>query len=447
MTALLTVVLLALVPAGPDAGAASLQAQRSADTATLRELRDRIEDRYEIIPLSGGVALRPKRRVPGLQVIEISNGAIAIDGAPASGRELRSRLGADADPIRAFLGSGESSPAEPPEPQPSPAPEPPPAAEPELQPRLRHRIGERVRIFGNVVVDRDQSVDGQVVTVFGSSRIDGEVDEQVVAVLGSVELGPEARIDGDVTVVGGSLRRAPGAVVTGSVREIGLGGGDVHIDLWGAPWWGMMNAFHPFSGTGRLVGTAFRALLLMLLGSIALLIARGPVERVGERVVAEPLKAGVVGVLAELLFFPALVLTSVILAITIIGIPLLLFMPFLFIGLLFVFLAGFTGTAYAVGSLAFRRVGPGGEQPYLRVCLGVAMILGPLLLARLLGVAGGPMYFFAGLLAAVAFLVEYVAWTIGFGAALLQAFGRWQARRAANVTPEPETDPRLTTPS
>ncbi|MCI0345250.1 MAG: hypothetical protein L0221_07370, partial [Chloroflexi bacterium] len=361
--------MLALLSApGSEAAVTGPSSQRSGERRSIDELRDRIEARFDILPLSRGIALRSKARRPAVLVEIMTDGEIAIDGAPVSGREIRERLGTDADLIlqlsyldadqrRAFSGAVGPEGEEPAprreelvEPL---VPEPPADRDP------REHMGERVAVFGGVVVERNQVVDGQVVTVFGSSRIDGEVKDQVVAVFGSIELGPESRIDGDVTVVAGELRRAPGSVVTGSAREIGLGG-TPSISFRGMPWWDTFYMFHPFSYTARLMGTVFRVILLLLLGAIALLIAREPVERIAGRVTAEPLKAAVVGVLAELLFFPLLVLTCVILAITIIGIPLLLFVPFLIVGLLFVLLGGFIGAAYGVGGLAGARLGSDG---------------------------------------------------------------------------------------
>ena len=61
-------------------------------------LRARIEQRYDVVPLSGGVALRPKSPRGDVRLIEISD-TIAINGVPVSGRELRERVGADADAI------------------------------------------------------------------------------------------------------------------------------------------------------------------------------------------------------------------------------------------------------------------------------------------------------------------------------------------------------------
>jgi hypothetical protein len=450
-----------LSAAGADAAAPPAPAQRSSERRSADELRDRLAARYDILPLTRGIALRSKSRPSAL--VEIMNdGEIAVDGAPVSGRELRERLGADADLIlqlsyldaddrRAFVGAGTRERAQEPPPHP-----PEPTHAPEVHPpdqrdeRVREHIGERVAVFGRVAVERDQVVDGQVVTVFGSSRIDGEVRDQVVAVFGSIELGPESRVDGDVTVVGGQLHRAPGSVVTGSAREIGVGGAPT-FSFRGMPWWDGDFMFQPFSGTARLMGTVFRLILLMLLGAIALLIAREPVERIADRMTADPIKAAVVGVLAELLFFPLLVLTCVILAITIIGIPLLLFVPFLIVGLLFVLLGGFIGAAYSVGGLASARFGSGSGQPYVRLFLGIVIILMPLLVARLFGVVGGPMYVFAGILGLFAFLVEYVAWTMGFGAALMGVFSRWRSTRrptadTSGFTPTDFTDAQPAAP-
>ena len=249
-------------------------------------------------------------------------------------------------------------------------------------------MGERIRVFGSVNVARDELIDGQVVAVLGSVRIDGEVTDQVVAVLGSVHLGPEARVAGDVISIGGPVRRAPGAVVRGAVREIGLSESGIGVHIPEGAWWGWglaPFAFRPFEPSMRLMATMFRFLLLALLCGIVVLLAREPVESIAQRVRTEPLKAAVVGVLAELLSIPALVLTCVVLAATIIGIPLLLFTPFLIIAFLLILLVGFAGTAYTVGRLASNCSGSAGDQPFIQVGIGLLIILLPVFVARLLG--------------------------------------------------------------
>ena len=430
MIVLMTV--FALITAGAPLDGAQ---QRDSDTASVRS---RIDARYEMIPLRDGIGLRPKDRASRIRMIEVTNGSIAIDGDTVSGRELRDRLGADADAIislsyfdaeqrRAFLNPTiEPPPEKPREPE---APRRTESSSSSSSSRVeRHRVGERVHVFGGVTVPRDESVDGQVVAVFGSVRVDGHVSDQVVAVLGSVTLGPDAQVDGDVVAVGGRVHTADGARINGQVREVSFRSPEMGVS-W-SPLWAVPFAFNPFDGTARLVGTAFRLFLLGLFGCLFLLLVRQPVERISQRVSSEPVKMALVGLLAQLLFFPLLFLTVVILAVSIIGIPLLLLIPFVILSMLLVFLGGFTAVAYVVGGWGAARAGIAEDQPFLRVWIGVLIVLAPLLLARFFGVVGGPFRLGAFAVASAAFMIEYVAWTTGFGAALTTGFERWRERRA-----------------
>ncbi len=72
------------------------QALRTRDDQ--QAMRTRIEQRFDVVPLSGGVALTPKSPRGDVRLVEISD-TIAINGVQVSGRELRERLGADADAV------------------------------------------------------------------------------------------------------------------------------------------------------------------------------------------------------------------------------------------------------------------------------------------------------------------------------------------------------------
>lgn len=430
-----------------DACPAAAQDTTTSDRAALRS---RVEARYEVVRLSRGVGLRPKDSARKIGMIEIADGAIAIDGTPASGSVVRERLGADADLIfalsyldpqdlRTLFGPAEPAPERPPV-EPAPpvaAPEPPRAPAPPGPPsRTRRSVGERVRIFGSVNVPADEEVRGEVVAVMGSVRVDGHVSGEVVAVMGSVELGPEARVGGDVVAVGGRVHRADGAEVRGNITEVAFAPDMVGFK--NAPWWMAPDRWQPFRGVARLMGTVFRLFVLGLLVSIVVLVARRPVEQIGRRVAAQPLKMAAVGLLVQLLLFPVLFLTSVILAISIIGIPLLLLIPVALVAVLVVLLAGFTGAVHTVGGLAATRASWSADQPYLRVYLGVLVVLAPLLVARLVGLAGGPFNLVALMVASVALGIEYVVWTTGFGAALTAAYEGWQTKGSpAAIVPPP----------
>ncbi len=437
---------LCLAAAAAPAGASG---QLSPDEA--RALRARVEERYVIVPLGDGVALSPKARNRDVRLIEVSEGGIAVNGAAVTGRELRERLGEGADLVlrlsyldaaqrRALFGEAEE--VSTPEREAVQTPEPPKAPEPPAAPedsfRRRRARGDRVRIFGGVHVDRDERVEGQVVAVIGSARIDGEVGDQVVAVLGNVDLGPEAIVHGDIVSVGGRVRRAPGAQVRGGVTEVALGGAVSAEDVRRRAWshgWGPWPFFGTSGTVSRLVLSMVRVALLLLFASLALLLARTTVERSAHRVADEPLKSTVVGVVAQLLLLPMLVLTVIVLAISLIGIPLLLLVPFAVLFLVLMALAGFAGTASAVGQWARRRFSLGTEGAWADLAVGVALIVLPVLVGRFVGLGGWAAGPFAFLLLAVGFAIEYLAWASGFGAVLTNTFASWQARRAARAVP------------
>ncbi|MGB2717764.1 MAG: hypothetical protein WBC51_26505, partial [Vicinamibacterales bacterium] len=71
----------------------------SPQQAERDDLRSRVEDRYNVVPLADGIALTPKNRTRDVRLIEISQGIITINGTPVSGRELKDRLGDDAEII------------------------------------------------------------------------------------------------------------------------------------------------------------------------------------------------------------------------------------------------------------------------------------------------------------------------------------------------------------
>jgi hypothetical protein len=434
------------------AGAAGAQELRPEDQA----LRSRLASHYDIVPLSNAIGLRPKAAGTDVRLIEVSD-VIAINGVVVSGRELRDKVGSEADDIlrlsylepavRKALFAGVSSESGQPEtPEPPSTPEPPAAPEPprpdeNVRAPMHRSRGDRVRIFGDVTVRQGEEVTGQAVAVFGSVHVDGEVGDQVVAVLGSVDLGDNAVVRGDVVSVGGRVHQAPGARIGGGVTEVSLADAQMRSRM--APFMGGLGAlslFDGFSAFPRLIGTAFRFLLLLLFASLALVVARGSVEGSAQRVSDNPVRATLVGLAAEILFIPMFVLTCIVLAITIVGIPLLILMPFVVLFVILLALVGFTGAAMAIGQWARRRFGIAPSSEFADVWLGILIVLLPVLLGRLVGLGGfltGPV---AVLLIAAGFGLEFLVWSTGFGAIISNTFSRWQARRTVRpVMPPPAT--------
>ena len=63
----------------------------------MQQLRERAERRYQVIEVRRGLILIPKSEGARVRTIDINDGQVVVDGAPLTGRELRERLGDDAD--------------------------------------------------------------------------------------------------------------------------------------------------------------------------------------------------------------------------------------------------------------------------------------------------------------------------------------------------------------
>jgi len=401
------------------------------------DLRTQLRDRYDVLSLQDGVGLVPRSRDAGIRIIEIRNGAVSIDGMTATGDQLRMRLGADADVILrvSYLDAAQQrrlagDAQQPGGAQPGATSPPPVPPVPENRPSRARRGDEIVRFGTNVTVDRDEIVE-EVVVIAGNATINGEVDGELTVVGGNATLGPEAVVRDDVTVVGGTLNRAPGSVIEGRVQNVAVGEGEWR----GAGLPGMIRDTVVRNTVGRVAtfaATLLRIGLLALLAVAIVAFGRTSIERIAERASADPLRSGLTGFLGQVLFVPILVVTIVILAISIIGIPLILLVPFGIMLLVVVAIVGFTGVAYYVGSLLAARLGWTERGAYVAVLLGVLAIALITLVARATAVVGGGLFAFP--LMFVGYVVEYLAWTLGFGAAILAWHHHWRMRRQVAVS-------------
>ena len=424
----------------------------SGDWLAPDRLRRVIEQQYRVVPLTDGVALVPRRENGDVKSIEVRRDTVAINGAPVTGAEVRERLGADAGPILALSyldpqarralfeePAGEPPPVSrvPSAEAPSEPSTPPAAAAPSENPEgtepPRTSSDARVHIGGSVHVRENEIVHGPAVAIGGSVTVDGEVRDDVVAVGGGVRLGPKAKVGGDVTAVGGSIERDPRAEIGGKINEIGFGGFP-HIRLGHAVWFPAAGflAFRPWV---ELMATLFRMVLFGVLACFVFLIARNPIARIERAAAIEPWKAGLVGLLTELLFIPVFVLTCIILAVSIIGIPLLLILVLAtIVAVPAIFIFGFTGVAWRVGQEAQHRFGWSIESPFVLLLVGLLGIWALTIVGRIVSLGGWPIWFVSAALLVVGFLVEYVAWTVGLGAAVMTRFGT-RAAGGGGATP------------
>ncbi|MCH7748498.1 MAG: hypothetical protein IH939_10415 [Acidobacteria bacterium] len=449
----------ALVLLGVVALAVPIQAQPSADEDSLRAA---VEADYRVTPISEGVGLLPRETDRGFALIELRGGTVVIDGEPVSGQELVARLGGGADLIlrltyldpatqRSLFGLTSLAPVEiveTAEPITLVAPVTPVEPVTPVTPTRDRRIVRRniVAFGGREHVTVDERVRGDVVVIGGSLLVDGEVMGNITVIGGSAEFGPEAIAHRDVTIVGGRLRRDPGARFISGVTEVRLDMIDLDfIDFGGLPRIRLPRPSMQFFRSLDLVGTLIRFAFFGLLGSVVLLVAAQSAERVARRVALEPVKAGVVGFLAQLLFVPLLVTGIILLVVTIIGIPLLVLVPVVLVGVLVVMVLGFTGVAQGVGQRLGGGVGQGHRSAFVLFWLGLALVMTPTLFGEALGLMPGPVGFFAVMLGIIGFVVEYVAWTTGLGAVILNRFGGEPAA-VAGAPPPPIPEPPAGTP-
>ena len=442
------VLVLAASLGGVMSGPVAAQEVAAVDSA----LKARVESRFRVLQVREGLVLTPRREVRGLQSIEIRDGVIAVDGTPTTGAQLRERLGADADLVLqvSYLSPGALAAWAAPKPVPAPPVSPPSAsrddavkseAEAEAKrpsaeepPDSIHwrKSSAKVHIGSSIVVGEDELVTDPVVSIGGNVTVLGRVDDDVVAVGGSVRLGPKARVRGDVTAVGGRVDQERGATIGGTVNEVRIGP-QFNFKPWHAfdgVWFDGWDAI----GSGfRLLGTVMRVSLVMLLVLLVALIASRPVQRIADRVGRDPWISGFTGLLAQLLFIPVLVVTVVILAVSIIGIPLLLLVPFAIVAFLVAMLVGFSGVALRVGRWAVGQE----RSAFVALAVGVVLVSAVALVARTLSLLPVPLWPISWFLALTAFVLEYAAWTVGLGGALLTRFGTRGTATPFDVTPPP----------
>jgi len=245
--------------------------------------------------------------------------------------------------------------------------------------------GDVVSVFGSTRVSGH--VQDSAVAVFGSTYVDGAVGGDVVAVFGNVKLGPNADVGGDVAAVGGTVTRDPAATVHGDVQSVG---GFMPGFGWLQPWiehcllYGRPLALVP--GIGWAWALAISLLVLYL--GLAVLF-RGALTECASTVESHP-GTTLIAALLTMLLTPILI---VLLCITVVGIAAI---PFLLFGL---FCAGLFGKAVMLAVVGRRVTGTGrsgvGAHPALAVLIGGLIVLGlylvpvlGLLLYKLLGLFG-----------------------------------------------------------
>jgi len=468
-----------------------------ASASEVSDLRAELNDHFEVLALSDGLLLQAYSE-SGPRAVQVSSSAIALDGEEVGEDELRARLGddvaelvlaaaelsererfellsstneaadqedEDSEADEAVVAEGDDD-AEVTE----VAPDRPRRPRPPKRDRSRRSHGEQEMVFaGSMTVDDDEVTD-DVLVVGGFLKVEGRVDGDATVLGGSATI--EGVVMGDVTAVGGPVRLEDGSVVHGHVTSVGSrvyreDGATVHGEIESVPlnanwdfggWsnWRNMDRpdrsygfdFNPWHWWTSLGWTVVEILFFAGLAWLALLVAKGPIQRMERRVETEPWKTGLVGLLTQVLFVPMLVMLVVFLAISIIGIPLLLVLPFALFALCLVIGVAFVAVAGTVGSWASERFGWSLNSPFWTVLVGMGLIASFSIIGDLLNFGVAPLRFIAGMFLFFGCVIVWAAWTIGIGAAVLTRFGtadNWSRAEdlVAPLPPVPSYEPEV----
>lgn len=225
--------------------------------------------------------------------------------------------------------------------------------------------------FGNVVVQPNQEVQGDVTVIGGNASVAGQ-------------------IDGNITTIGGTIRELPGSVINGEKNQIGT-------DLASyVPW---LPSPHTSSfaleENAKLMMRLAYSVVVVLIFLIFPLRVRIALDRVEQH----PGLSAAVGVLALIAVIPV----AIILFVTLLGWPLI---PVEFLALAAGILIGQAALGLLIGRRLYELVHPQGTpSPLVALIIGLAIISA----AEILPFVGG--------------IVTALLWLVGLGAAILAFIG------------------------
>lgn len=311
----------------------------------------------------------------------------------------------------------------------------------------------RVHVGEDVQVPAGDTVRGTLLVLDGDLELDGRVEGDVLVLGGNVELGDESRITGDLRWNEGSVRGERDAVV-GRIEEVEPVPDRPEADLrdeirteirdamqsartearsatrssrgFGA--WSILRNF----GTGilELFQTLLSFALLFGIGLAALAFIPRHFEVVARTARNATGRSALVGLASAVLAFPIWIVGIVLLAVTIIGIPvMLLWLPLFPAALALAGLLGYLAVARNAGRwLGERRVqgldALDGGRPAVQLGFGLAVLLGAFALAAVFQMGGGLFSPFRILVSVLGALISAFAVLVGVGAVVLSRGGR-----------------------
>ena len=189
-----------------------------------------------------------------------------------------------------------------------------------------------VRVFGDIHVPRGKRVSDDVVAVFGSVDVQGEVEGDVVAVLGTIHVSDGAVIHGQAVSVGGAVEQEEGATINGETVSVGFFPVSWAFRRCRSRWSAIAAGWITALFSGWIFALVFPARLVR--------IATTASRRTGA------------SLLLGLVSLPGCVAALVLLMVTVVGIPLAFLLPFAYVLLVY---GGQLAATYVLGCKLVRR--------------------------------------------------------------------------------------------
>jgi len=281
--------------------------------------------------------------------------------------------------------------------------------------------GDAVVINGNL--DVLGFVGGDVVCIGGELHISGYVNGDATVIGGNAEIESTAVIDGDLASIGGRISRAKGSKIKGETTSVSLpilrsllpfAFKFISPHKVGIP-------YHPYVHPVAKRSIGFGVYLIKVVALIVfifliILFFKSGVERVSDAIENNFWKSVLAGFIGVLIIVPL----TVLLAVLIIGIPLI---PLLWIATIAGMIFGFTSIAYTIGRVASRKKSWNDRSPYILALIGFLVIEIIAFLGHLVALPGGAFAGIGGILKGLGFIISYLAWMIGLGGVILTRFG------------------------
>jgi hypothetical protein len=285
----------------------------------------------------------------------------------------------------------------------------------------RHKKPRQWKIVGRSVfkmgtdfhVPEDELVQGDVVVVGGTLTISGKVLGKAVAVAGNLKIDDSGVVEGDALSFGGHVQREGDAQITGQEIDFGR----------------LIPGVEGVREAAPYLNIVMLALRLLIMGVLALILLALMGDRLDQMCaqcrggLIRPFTMGMIWLLVTLFLFLILSFT---LALTIIGIPVVILLGAILAALV---LAAYFVTCRLLGERILRVLRPGSEPfNWQSILLGLIVLEGPAILLVVFVLIFSPGGEGMALARNVDLVLKFLALSLGYGCVIGSRFGSFHRR-------------------